>query len=111
MRIHWFQKKLGTNAEVKVVKTYPEFEEYLATKPACDFTFLDHDLGFVDEHGRPGPEGDGVMAAKFLKETFGSDGHNTLIHSFNRGGAARMQALLPRSVVLPFGQFEVEVEE
>jgi len=108
MRINWFQKRIP---DLKVVRTVSEFTSYLEGRPPVDFIFLDHDLGFLDAYGNPGVEGNGLQAAKYLRDKFGSDGHDNVIHSFNRSGVASMHAVLPKATCIPFGQFEVEVED
>lgn len=101
MRISWFQKKLPL---LTVVKSVDEFIQYFESKPAVDYIFWDHDLG---------PGGSGYDAAKYLTDKFGSLSASKwgLIHSWNMGGANRMRELLPASPHIPFGDFDIEVEE
>jgi hypothetical protein len=97
MRIAWFKKRLPSAI---IVKTVQELKEYFASKPVCDFYFLDHDLG----EGA----GNGVEAAIFLKERFGIGSNAAVIHTWNTAGAARMKDLLPRAQYIPFGEFEID---
>lgn len=99
MRIAWFEKRI---ANLSVVSTVADFKDFFREGTTADFIFLDHDLG---------TEENGADAAKHLNEAFGSGGRYTVIHSWNARGAQRMRASLPEAVVLPFGQFELEVEQ
>lgn len=99
MRIAWFEKRLS---DLKVVKTVQEFRDYIDSKPLIDFIFFDHDLG----------EGEnGLDAARFLIEKFGSTTNWGLIHSWNKSGAVAMQNAGLRIPHVPFGEFELKVED
>lgn len=97
MRIKWFQKRIPN---LNVCRSVPEFVKYFESKPPCDFVLWDHDLGRED--------GNGVDAAKWFKDTFGSTNRAHLIHSFNHAGAKAIQSYIPLAVHIPFGEFEVE---
>lgn len=99
MRIAWFAKRIP---HLTVVRTARAFREYFDTKPLVDFIFFDHDLG---------EGGTGYEAAEFIKERFGGNTTNAgIIHTWNPSGAARMRTLLPLTLWIPFGEFEVEME-
>ena len=100
MRIAWFKKRVPN---LTVVSTVDAFKAYLAGHPICDFIFFDHDLG----EGA----GTGLEAAQYLKDAFGGNTDAGLIHTWNSAGAKAMQAVLQRVPYVPFGQFEVEVEQ
>lgn len=98
MHIEWFEKRLPI---LHVCKTVQEFREYIDSKPQIDFIFFDHDLG----------EGsNGLDAAKFLIDRFGSTTNFGLIHSWNKAGATAMQNAGLRVPHVPFGEFELKVE-
>jgi len=98
LRIEWFRKRIPN---LKVVKTVQELRDYFDTHPTVDFLLLDHDLGEKEN---------GVDAAKFIVERFGGISNWGLIHSWNRSGAQAMQAAGFRVQHIPFGEFELEVE-
>jgi hypothetical protein len=97
MRITWFKKRIPN---LTVVSTVEAFKAYFQSKPICDFVFYDHDLGDGN--------GNGAEAAAFMSDHFGGTSSAGLIHSWNRAGAMAMQAFLPNTSWIPFGQFEVE---
>lgn len=97
MRIAWFKTKLP---DITVVKTVAEFINYFGTHPIVDFIFWDHDLG---------EGGSGADAATWCVEKFGSVNRWGLIHSWNKGGAAKMQDILKATPAVPFGEFDIEV--
>ena len=100
MRIAWFRKRLPI---LHVVNTVQEFREYFNSKPLVDFIFFDHDLG---------TEETGYDAAKYIKDKFGGNTTNAgIIHTWNPSGAAKMRELLPLTLWIPFGEFEIEVEQ
>lgn len=99
MRQEWFKKRLPG---VAILPTVQDFKDFFASHPACDFIFLDHDLGTKET---------GLDAAQYMHDTFGRGGKFTLIHSWNRKGAERMLDLLHGAIYIPFGDFEVEVEQ
>jgi hypothetical protein len=101
MRIAWFKKRIP---HLTVVSNVEDFKQYFLNKPICDFIFFDHDLG----EGC----GTGEDAATFIKEHFGGNTTNAgIIHTWNPSGAAKMKVLLPLTLWIPFGEFEVEVEQ
>ena len=66
-----------------------------------DAVFLDHDLGgkvYVDSFG---DESTGYTVAKWLSENPSRKPRAIYIHSFNPVGAARMQSILPDSILAP----------
>lgn len=100
MRMTWFKRRIPF---CTVVDTIPGFKEFFTSRQICDFIFLDHDLGEGN--------GNGVDACKFLVERFGGNSKTLIVHSWNRPGAQRMQDIIPGAVHIPFGDFELEVEE
>jgi len=98
MRIAWFKKRVP---RLTVVSSMKEFQAYFDSNPICDYIFFDHDLGEGN--------GTGYDAVVYLKERFGGTAKAALIHTWNASGAKRMQKVL-RAVYIPFGDFEVEVE-
>ena len=102
-RIKWFNERIP---DIFIANTVGEAITLLASKQ-FDVFFLDHDLGLLDADGKPGPEGNGAMFAKYLSET-GYLGGDTVIHSWNPTGAANMAKSLPNATVIPFGKFEIE---
>lgn len=98
MRIAWFQDRVQ---KLAVCRTVQEFKDYfIQRKGPCDFLFWDHDLG---------TEETGLDAAKWFLEYFGSaNGNYSIIHSWNRSGARKMQDILQGSPCIPFGGFEIE---
>lgn len=100
MRITWFERRCP---HLFVARTVQEMRDYFETNPLCDFISLDHDLGEGAENGEAG--------AKFFKERYGGTSDAGIIHSWNRAGALAMQTYLPRLVIVPFGQFDLEVEK
>jgi hypothetical protein len=102
MRIAWFTKRIPDH--LKVTSSIQEFKAYFDTKPLVDFIFFDHDLGEGN--------GTGLDAAQFIKDRFGGNTTNAgLIHTWNPSGASKMRELLPLTLWIPFGEFEVEVEQ
>jgi hypothetical protein len=103
-RRDWFREKIPWAA---VALTVCEArEKLLGFENRYDFFFLDHDLG-----GRvylePGDE-TGYAVARMLASA-GVPGCRVLIHSWNPAGTMAMKSLLPSSVCVPFGQFEITV--
>jgi CheY-like chemotaxis protein len=100
VRILWFLERLTS---ITVAKEAPDAIAVLENYPPFDFLFLDHDLGRFT-----GTEGDGLQVAQHLADR-GFDGHNTVIHSTNIFAAATMKDALKSAMVMPFGQFEIEL--
>lgn len=99
MRINWFCKRLP---DVHVCRTVKEFRDYVESKPLIDYIFFDHDLG----------EGEnGLDAAKYLVDKFGGTNNWALIHSWNRAGATAMQNYGLNAPHIPFGEFELEIDD
>lgn len=101
-RINWFTERIPT---ISVASTV-ESAIFLLAKVQYNCLFLDHDLGFLDQFGKPGPEGDGTQFAKHLAET-GFLASLVVIHSWNPDGAKRMKASLPQAHIIQWGQFEI----
>lgn len=99
MRIAWFQKRIPER--LTVVKNVDDFVKACV---GADLFFLDHDLGGEQF-------GDGYQAAKYLAENFGTNGRNITIHSINAVGVSKMRGYLSKAICIPFGDFEVEVEQ
>lgn len=109
-RISWFRKKLGNTLQTLVDRADDAI--MMLSKHHYDTIFLDHDLGLLELVGyngiKPGPEGTGLDVAnhlassKYLSEL-------TVIHSWNPEGAKNMKNVLPNAVVVPFGQFDIEI--
>lgn len=99
MRIAWFQKRLPD----LVVCTTPEaFKEYFTKgHERCDFIFWDHDLG---------EQGTSAEVAKWFVSKYGAGNEYALIHSWNTAGARNLQDIMMGVKWIPFGQFDVEVE-
>ena len=100
MRQAWFRKRIP---RVTVVDSVQGMIAYFETKPICDYIFLDHDLGDGN--------GNGVEAARWLKQKFGVNVSALLIHSWNTVGVRNMQDVLPGAPAIPFGNFDLEVEK
>ena len=98
MRIAWFKKQVPG---IVVVSSVEEFKTLFDNNPPCDFIFWDHDLG---------KGGTGYDAAEWFANKYGAVNRYMLIHSWNRAGAARMQTVLKEASYVPFGNFEIEVE-
>lgn len=112
-RIEWFVKYLPVTT--LYVNTADEAIAALVggdiTQRPFDFIFLDHDLGLLGYEGKPaGPEGDGHQVAKHMASQ-GYLGENVVIHSWNTRGAANMAACLRQAVVIPFGRFDIKLED
>lgn len=102
MRIAWFKKRVPNLTVFSKVEDFIHYFKQAQPHPSCDFIFLDHDLGTVET---------GLDAAKFMSANFGRGGKFTLVHSWNREGARQMLELLNGALSVPFGDFELEVEQ
>ena len=99
MRIEWFKKRIP---KLDVCKSVQEFKTFFENKQHTDFIFYDYDLGSPET---------GVDAAKYMAEHFSNANCWGLVHSWNRPGADAIRTYLPRLQHIPFGDFEVEVEQ
>ena len=106
-RIKWFRERVPENS-LTVVSTVNDAIAAMATN-VFDIMFLDHDLGFLDQFGRPDAnKGDGTQFSKHLAET-GFIAKFVVIHSWNPRGAKRMKESLPDAIVAPWGKFEIDL--
>ena len=97
-RIDWFQRRIPSLA---LAKTAEAAINLIACSLPFDVVFLDYDLGITERSG-------GVVA-KHLAHNY--IGQNVVIHSWNCDGAAEMAACLTEAVVIPFGQFEINMTD
>jgi hypothetical protein len=105
-RIRWFEESFHGSCDL-VVKTNPDsalayFQDRDVSK--TDVFFFDHDLG-----GAPYLPPFSTDVAKRLIEHDPEVGNRVIIHSLNESGARNLQALMPGSVWLRFGTFDIEV--
>jgi hypothetical protein len=102
-RIGWFVNKLG----VRIVGIHDKPKLAISALEALnineiDMFFLDHDLGgpfeppFTEE------------IAEYMFKQDPQIGKRTIIHSCNPAGARNLEAILPGSLILPFGSFNIE---
>lgn len=102
-RIGWFIERLGSRIigihdkpgnAIQALRSFNMNE--------IDMFFLDHDLGgpFLPPFT--------IDVAKFMIKQDGKIGKRTIIHSCNPDGAKELQKILPGSVKLPFGTFDIE---
>lgn len=101
-RMEQFHKKLKDRAEIIHFEHVKEFTEYVKeNKDNINIFFLDHDLGgkvYVDSN----EEDTGYQAALFIKEIYGEEYPQTIIHSMNTIGAKKMKEILTKADVMPF---------
>lgn len=102
-RIGWFIDKLGC----RIVGIHDKPANAISALNALnineiDMFFLDHDLGgpfeppFTEE------------IAEYMFKQDPNIGMRTVIHSCNPAGARNLNAILPGSLVCPFGSFEIK---
>lgn len=105
-RIEWFRKKLGSR--IYGVHWRPEtaIGAFAHMSPEIfDLIFLDHDLG-----GPYAPPYT-TAVAEYLYNFDPDIGPRVMIHSLNPVGAKNLQAILPGSVLMPFGTFDIKDRE
>src|SRR6266478_5338798 len=102
-RIGWFVDKLGTR--ITGIHDKPELA-IAALKgfniKEIDMFFLDHDLG------GPFEPPFSTDVAKYMVSQDPQIGKRTIIHSCNPAGARNLESILPGSMHLPFGSFNIE---
>jgi hypothetical protein len=99
MRIAWFEKRIE---DLVVCQSPKEFKDYFSKgTERCDFIFWDHDLG---------DQGTSVDVAQWFTNRYGSGNEYGIIHSWNTAGARKLQDIMKGTKHLPFGSFEIEVE-
>lgn len=103
-RIKWFRERVQN---LTIANTAEQAITILSLSPPFDYIFLDHDLGVLDTQGHCA-QGDGMQVAKHIAGS-GFLGRNVVVHSWNAGAAQRMACVLEGCVVIPFGQFEIQV--
>ena len=102
-RIGWFVNKLG----VRIVGIHDKPKLAISALEALnineiDIFFLDHDLGGPFEPPFT------TEIAEYMFKRDPNIGMRTVIHSCNPAGARNLEAILPGSIRLPFGSFEIE---
>jgi hypothetical protein len=102
-RIGWFISKLGCRIiglHDKPVNAIAALNMLNITE--IDMFFLDHDLGGPFEPPFT------TEIAEFMFKLDKNVGMRTIIHSCNPAGARNLGAILPGSIKLPFGSFDIE---
>jgi hypothetical protein len=117
VRVNWFEKKLGIertggykiNAPVALITTSSPSEALAILGNVdineIDLFFFDHDLG-----GRPYAPPFSTDIAKFLAKQDREIGKRVVIHSMNEAGSKNLQRIMPGSVHMPFGSFDIELK-
>jgi hypothetical protein len=122
VRVNWFEKKLGIqryglpghkykiNAPVALITTSSPSEALAILGDVdineIDLFFFDHDLG-----GRPYAPPFSTDIAKFLAKQDREIGKRVVIHSMNETGSKNLQRIMPGSVCMPFGSFDIELKD
>lgn len=110
-RLQWFSLKLASCKTLYLCSTADNCIKTLVQSGPYDYIFLDHDLGVLDQYGKPPAScGSGEQVAKHLADS-GFLGSNVVIHSWNPTGAANMAKHLKGATVIPFGQFDIQITE
>lgn len=108
-RIRWFEEKFHGSVDL-TVKTNPDdaiayfWGSYGKGSAGTDLFFFDHDLG-----GAPFMPPFSTDVAKMLVKCDSEVGKRVIIHSLNEPGAKNLQAIMPGSIWLKFGTFNIEV--
>lgn len=101
-RIAQFRKKLKDKATLHVFNNVSECDSFMRKNSTnIDMFFLDHDLDhriFVNSK----EENTGYSMAKKIKEVYGEDYPDTIIHSLNPVGAENILSILTESRRIPF---------
>lgn len=101
-RMKSFKRKLIGRANIIHFDNVKDFTSYIKeNKEKINMFFLDHDLGgqvYVPSKD----ENTGYQAALKIKETYGEEYPNTIVHSMNNIGADNIQAILERADKIPF---------
>lgn len=121
-RRSWFHEKLASHVGLFLITdSVDKAMDWIRTSKRegndIDAFFLDHDLG--EEHYKHIYDGEtdtdllkdsGTDLAERMKRE-GFTGENTVIHSYNKPGAERMKEILPNAVWIPFGGFDIKIQE
>lgn len=102
-RVGWFVSRLGS----RIIGIHDKPEMAIKALQAfnlnkIDMFFLDHDLGGPFEPPFT------TDVAKYMFDQDPKIGKRTVIHSCNPAGADNLQKILPGSVKLPFGTFDIK---
>ena len=106
-RIKWFQDKLGTrlsdhtDSPSYAMRVFDTFSVHFH-----DLFFFDHDLG-----GAPYTPPFSIDVAYYLAARDPDIGKRVVIHSLNVPGVKNLQAIMPGSIWLPFGSFDIKIGE
>ncbi|MBF0554412.1 MAG: response regulator [Nitrospirae bacterium] len=96
-RLRQFRQNLIGHV-VECVTTAPDAIKKLKDED-WDAVFLDHDLG--DKVFQESKEGTGYEVAKYLEENPSRTPMIAIVHSFNKAGADKMIAAIPRAFYVP----------
>lgn len=111
-RMDWFRHKLGHQPGYRRASNALQAITILSQEATFDIMFLDHDLSFIDEgqFNEHTYANSGSRVAASMAE-HGWLAEHVIIHSWNPAGAANMAKVLGNGVhVIPFGQFDIEIE-
>jgi CheY-like chemotaxis protein len=101
-RMNMFSKKLETKSIYYFYDNVDDcFEFFKDKKDQIDLIFLDHDLDgkvYVDSK----EYNTGYTMAKKIKELYGEDYPNVIIHSLNPKGADNILSILTKAQKIPF---------
>jgi hypothetical protein len=105
-RVGWFINKIGS----RIIGIHDKPENAIKALQAfnmneIDMFFLDHDLGGPFEP--PFTE----AIAEYMVSQDPKIGKRTIVHSCNPAGARNLQSILPGSMILPFGSFDIKDKE
>jgi hypothetical protein len=104
-RIKWFREKLGQRIAVLTKDPADALDVLFGVDSRkIDLFFFDHDLGGAY---KPPYSTD---VAKYLIKKEPYIGKRVIIHSMNEAGSKNLQRIMPGSVRLPYGTFDIEIK-
>lgn len=101
-RISSFKKKIGDASNLMIFTDVDPCVRYVKNnKDIIDMIFLDHDLGgeiYVDSNDH----NTGYTMAKKIKEIYGDNYPQTIVHSMNPSGVKNILEVLKKAEAIPF---------